>query len=224
MLRKKKNNTLNDNNLDPLMDVLTCTVGVMLFVVIFTVMEARTVSYKIFTPLQTNEIPKSKSRILLICKDGRIKPMNLSKAYEHLKMNSITYENMPQIIEEANNANSDDEYYEFKYELVEKRTYWAEERWPVIHIYEKKQGGDDKTSILQTDSDIRQMINVLNPDLYWIAFAVCDETSIDVFREARNIANAKGISNGWDPYKISFPVHIPLNYTDAGPPELFLPQ
>lgn len=224
MLRKKKGNNLNDNNLDPLMDVLTCTVGVMLFVVIFTVMEARSISFKLVTPLQTTEIPKTKSRILLVCKNGKIKPMNLNKAYENLKMNIITYDNMPEIIETANNTDTGDDYYDYQYELVQKRTYWADERWPVIHIYEKKQGGDDKSSIQKDDSEIRKMINALNPELFWIAFAICDEVSIDVFREARNIANAKGIRNGWDPYKISFPIHIPLNYTDEVPPELFLPQ
>jgi len=224
MLRNKRENNLNDNNLDPLMDVLTCTVGVMLFVVIFTVMEARSVSYKLVTPIQSAEIPTSKSRLLLICKDGKIKPMNLNNAYENLKMNSITYDNMPQIIQEANKNGSDDAYFDFKYELVEKRTYWADERWPIIHIYEKKQGGDDKISIKEEESNIRKMINALNPDLSWIAFAICDEASIEVFREARDIANAKGISNGWDPYKISFPIHVPLNFTDATAPELFLPQ
>ena len=61
--RKRKSTILD---LDSLMDVLTCSVGVMLFIVIFAVLEVRGSSILIFTPLERDP-PEGSTRIFVLC-------------------------------------------------------------------------------------------------------------------------------------------------------------
>jgi len=224
---KKRNNSnkRTEMNLDPLMDVLTCTVGVMLFVVIFAVIEARGVSFKFFTPMQASETPQGKARYLFICKEGRIKPLNITMAYDSLHLSRFTYYNMPEMIKQANNRNTEDEYFEFSYDMGESSSYWSGSRWAIININEKDPlGGDDKDQIITPESKVATIIKEIDPDKFWLAFAIFDEESIEVFREARSIANKSGLANGWDPIDIEFPLSIALNNSGGRGNEMFVPQ
>jgi hypothetical protein len=224
MYKRRKNNHEFDVNLDPLMDVLTCTIGVMLVVVIFTVIEARGTGIKLITPLQTTDTPKEKNRVLFICKDGKIKPLNMNLAYSSLNIPELSFFNMSEKIAEANQKNIQDEYFKYSFEMGENNLNLAHERWPIIRISEKESGGDDVKQIKSSRSEIRRLISGINRDSEWIAFAVCDQESIDVFREARNIANESGISNGWDPVKMEFPASISLNFSEENHSIMFIPQ
>lgn len=224
--RRKNKSSLSDTNLDPLMDVITCTVGVMLFVVIFAVIGARGVSFKFFTPLQSADTPVGKSRNLFICKEGKIKLLDLNSAYDNLYEMKFTYNNMPRLIRLANERILEDEYFEFSYSMGENSDYYNKTRWPIMHIKEINQdGGDDKDQIILPDSKIANIIRNLDPDENWIAFALYDELSIEVFREARSLANLIDIENGWDPIKVDFPFSIELDNSsgDSGE-QLFKPQ
>ena len=56
----------DDSSLDSLMDVLSCAVGVMLFIVIFAVIEARGTSVLIYAPPLLREPPVQSERILVL--------------------------------------------------------------------------------------------------------------------------------------------------------------
>jgi hypothetical protein len=224
MLRRRRNSNDFDVNLDPLMDVLTCTVGVMLVVVIFTVIEARGSSIKLFSPLQTTETPKEKNRVLFICKDGFIKPLDMNLAYRSLNIPELTFLNMYDKISEANNKNIQDEYFQYSFEMGENTLNFAEQRWPIIHIREKKIKDNDLQNKTNIKSRIQKLISGVNKNTEWIAFAVCDQESIEIFRIARDIATESGISNGWDPLKIEFPTTVSLNFTEENHSMMFIPQ
>lgn len=212
MLNRKKTSKFGIVvNLDSLMDVLTCAVGIMLFVVIFTVIEARGVSFKFFTPMQKGIAPEGKTRNLFICKNGKIKFLNINMAYDSLMHNvSLTYNNIPRIVELANKRNTKDEYFNFTYNYRDEEEYWYYNTRRIIIIIDENDpyGGDDAETIKTNDSPVSKIINSLDTANNWIAFAIQDEKSLDVFREARNLAIKKGISNGWDPLKVEFPFEL----------------
>jgi hypothetical protein len=215
-IRKKWNERYSELNLDPLMDVLTCTVGIMLFIIIFAVIEARGISFKFFTPIQASSAPAAKKRNLLICQYGMIKNLHIDMPYDSLPTNiEFTYDNIPKIINEANKLALKDEFFTFEFKMREERSWSWERRREVgiryldVVIHENDiNEGDDVTSFENEESFIRNFIVNLNPDKNWIAFLLRDEPSIEVFRKARQLAIEKNIVNGWDPISLDFPFTI----------------
>ena len=79
MYRPRRSRTTVDNlNLDSLMDVLSCSVGVMLFIVVFAVIEARGTNVLEYSPPLLREPPGNSQRILALCKDERVRILDVA--------------------------------------------------------------------------------------------------------------------------------------------------
>lgn len=197
-----------DMNLDSLMDVLSCSVGVMLFIVIFAVIEAKGTNVLIYSPPLLREPPANSSRVLVLCREGRVRMLDAGKALEQLlgEIGKLTYDGVPTFVNEANRKNVSDE--NFSYRLVYRDEEYGEfKRKRVISLrVEEMPGvsGESSNDLVSALSVFERSLSGLDRKRHWIAFGV-DSESVEVFREARTIAMERGFSTGWDPVSIEFP-------------------
>jgi len=219
-LKKQIKKVNADVNLAPLMDVLTCTVGVMLFVVIFVVLEAKSQTFTLSAPFQKGEPPKNSLRNLFFCKNGKIKFFDIKRADDSLFYKAdVSFDNVPDIVAAANKRNVSDSFYKFAFDYTESTSLFGQrQRRFIINVTElNPEGGEGSADLDSAKSQIGKMLAHLDPKRNWVALALADEESIAVFRKARKIANCAGIPNGWDPVKLSFPLAVPVGSGDGCP-------
>ena len=207
----KKRGTLDNLNLDSLMDILTCTVGLMLFIVIFAVIEAQGVRIKMFTPM-VKDAPANSGRKLFICKNGRIRFFDSVNSIEKLLGNwKLSYKNVPAIVESANKKNITDGYFDYKLDYdqwTEGDWYQGQTNYRSIILIVNERGdkkGETADQLKFNTAEFREIIEKFNKNNVWIAFSV-DTKSFEVFREARKICVENGFITGWDPADIIFPL------------------
>lgn len=207
MYRKTRRNIFIDGiNLDSLMDILTCLVGIMLLVVIFAVIEARGVNVRMHMPM-VKDPPENSERIICICNKGRVRLFDIDSAIEKLAKSNLTlcFENVPKLVDNANNRNIGDEY--FKYRLGYKE--WTEgtrnHRSISIVINERDDAkGDTAKELQEPSSKLVKLLKQFDARKHWIAFMV-DKDSLEVFKKIREICIENGFTTGWDPGSITFP-------------------
>jgi hypothetical protein len=205
---RKAKAPLDDGSLDSLMDVLSCSVGVMLFIVIFAVMEARGTSVAIFAPPLLREPPVKSERILVLAQNGKIRMLDIAAAQEQLLEGSdqLAYAAVPDFVNKANGSKVADKY--FRYRLVYRDVeYGSSGRKRVVSMrIEAKPGtvGEDLYDLKSGFSEFEQALTEMGGEKHWLAFGV-DADSLKIFRKARLIAQEKGFSTGWDPMAIKFP-------------------
>lgn len=205
MFKKKTKKQFFETNLDPLMDVLTCSVGVMLFVVIFAVMEARGVSIKMFTPI-LKAPPANSERKIFLCKDGMIKHFDWdSSARELLKgVERIDFDSVPSFVEKANKKDVNDG--NFRYKLEYDEWGWPYQRRSISIVTGPIEGvlGESAEDIKKPLSKFSETLKLFDKSKVWITFLV-DGKSLDIFRKAREKVLEAGFATGWDPANITFP-------------------
>ncbi|MFQ5751837.1 MAG: hypothetical protein ACE5HI_07555 [bacterium] len=209
-INSTKRTPLEATSLDSLMDILTCSVGVMLFVVVFAVMEARGVSVKMFTPI-VKDPPQNSERKIFICNKGVIRLFDIDHSVQKLFGNwKISYKNVPRIVNSANKKNITDGYFDYKLDYDE----WTETDWlsnrtrhrSISLIVNERDGvtGETVDQLDEPSSGFLELIQQFDNEKVWIAFAV-DSVSLELFRKAREIAVRHGFATGWDPDTIKFP-------------------
>ena len=113
--RKQNKNHFENLDLDSLMDIMTCTVGLMLFIVIFAVLEAHGTRIKMFTPM-VKDAPVEYERKLFLCQDGKIVLFDFKPAKDNLLGNwKINYNNVPSIVRSANAKNIKDDFFSYSF-------------------------------------------------------------------------------------------------------------
>lgn len=209
--RKQKRNLFENLDLDSLMDIMTCTVGLMLFIVIFAVLEAHGTRIKMYTPM-VRDAPMDYERKLFLCQDGKIVLMDFLPAMEELFGNwNVTYENVPDIVREAKSKRVEDEFFTYSLDYKEwsEGDYWnGRQLYRSISLVVRKRNesvGETIEQLESSSSQIAEIIKVLSNKANWIGFSV-DEQSLDVFRLAREICVEHGLTTGWDPGYIDFPL------------------
>lgn len=212
MTRRRRNRTSEVGaNLDSLMDILTCSVGVMFIVVILAVTEARGTSVRVRLPL-AQKPPANVERVLLLCRNGVVRPFRIDLwvdgAARIANERGVTYNNLPGVVDAMNEALLDDPYFTYRFEMREtERGYYERQRIAQIVVDEKAETEPGLT--LQTLRDdpasVRSLLGDLDPARHWISFQV-DAQSIAVFREARMAVADLGFASGWDPTSWSFPL------------------
>lgn len=209
MYRPRRSRATVDNlTLDSLMDVLSCSVGVMLFIVVFAVIEAKGTNVLEYSPPLLREPPENGQRILALCKDERVRILDVGNALEQLMgdVAYLTYQGVPEFVDEANNKGVSDG--NFSYRLVyrdEEHGRFQRKRVISVRVDELPGvSGETRDELVSGGSVFERSLARMNEGVNWLAFAV-DANSVEVFREARSIALEKGVSSGWDPVSISFP-------------------
>lgn len=199
-------------SVDSLMDILTCTVGMMLLIVIFAVIEARGVRVKMTTPILV-KAPAELQRELIVCTNGMVRRIaidsciNNDELFEGIKP---TYDNAPTIVNNFNRKAITDGWFTYSLDLND----WTEEEYPgkfseyrtIVLVIDEKPGvpGEDETLLSSGNSLFESLLSNFDADSIWLSFAV-DNQSLDAFREARQLAAQRGLATGWYPSSIAFP-------------------
>lgn len=209
MYRPRRPRTTGDElTLDSLMDVLTCSVGVMLFVVVFAVIEAKGTNVVVFSPPFLREPPGNSNRVLALCLDGKVRILDAGAAVGRLTedLQQLTYDGVPEFVENANRKGVTDGL--FSYRLVYRDEQAGEfRRKRVISVrVDEMPGvvGDSPEDLKSGGSSFERALAQLDESRHWLAFGV-DADSVEVFREARTMALDKGFATGWDPVSMTFP-------------------
>ncbi len=190
------------------MDVLSCSVGVMLFIVVFAVIEAKGTNVLEYSPPLLREPPGGGQRILALCTEERVRILDVGDALEELMgdVAYLTYEGVPEFVDAANSKGVSDG--NFSYRLVYRdEEYGRFQRKRVISVrVDELPGviGESLAELASGGSSFERSLSRLQAGTHWLAFGV-DADSVEVFREARSIALENGFSSGWDPVRISFP-------------------
>lgn len=221
MYRKKRNRANNNIiNLDALMDILTCTVGIMIFVVVFTLLEAGGAVFEMNLPM-LKDPPKHQERTEIVCTGGQIMPLHLDKAFDNSfgkirEYMKITYNNLPEAIRKANNLKYEDDFFKYSFDYYEyPASYWVSQRFLYMIVDRKSDAiADNLDSLNSVKSKFYSHISTLNKDSSWVAFFVDDE-SIELYKKARAIFRNKGFNVGWDPVGHDF-FPLKVNYSGTG--------
>jgi hypothetical protein len=183
------------------MDVVTNVVGVMLFVVIFAVMEARSTTVQMFTPVLSQPGP-GKSRVLYLCEKGRLRRFGLDRALEPVDQEAadLSFDRIPELVRQFNDRDVRDG--EFRYRLSYDTQLGLFNRRRTVAVTA------EELPSTTTDDGLGRFeasLASLTPERAWISFLL-DGESLDVFRKARDAAVARGFAVGWDPGRLEFPM------------------
>lgn len=212
--RKKKTTSFAYNNLEVLMDILTNTVGALLFVVLFWVIQARGVRVAVSTPI-AQDAPEKMDRKLFLCQKGTVRFLDTSEFWDVInkviKKKGVTYDNIPDIVKEVNKKNMCDDYFTYKMDYFENNWGYYSHREGYILI-DVKDGakGESIEDIKTPSSNIISSIDKLDKESVWICLQV-DNESLELFRKLREICFKKDFITGWDPLKMEFPYKLYLS-------------
>jgi hypothetical protein len=193
-------------NVDPLMDVITCVVGIMLFVVIFAVLEAGGSRVEMVTPRLTVP-PTGSTRRVFLCEAGRLRELRIDTVTDQLlaEVKHVTYATVPTRVQRFNEGDVQDEHFSYRAEYETEQGAYRNTRSVYLVIEERGgQGGATLAELEGGESMYQRALEAADPDSAWVSFLV-DGESIDLFRRARALAVAGGFAVGWDPAALTFP-------------------
>ena len=230
--RNKKINTVPEQNLDSFPDILTNTVGVLMFISLFVTLI--TVEADSNPKSQTNS--KVKSDTDSIIRTPLASQTNKRARFFEIRDNKITYINDAQVRTETDKVignlptckrpemSRDSEYANrinsYRYclqnrasRLINFQTKTKYYKVTMVNpssfslLYEpiQTQPGETEQEFSQSTSDFNQVLRELDPNEDYLAFIV-RPNSFASFRAAREIAWKQGFDVGWEPHNIGRPI------------------
>ena len=220
--RNKKLNTVPEQNLDSFLDILTNTVGVLMFVSLFVTLITVEADSIVRTPLAS--ATKKNPRFFEI-RDNKITYINDAQVGAEIDR---VVENLPSCNKPDFSLNSDlaasreyisrmnnyrsclqsrasrlinfqtqTKYYTVK--MVNASTF------SLLYKPIETQPGEAEEQFSQPNSDFNQILAELDPSQDYLAFIV-RPNSFSSFRAARELAWAQGFEVGWEPHKAEIPI------------------
>jgi hypothetical protein len=189
------------------MDILSCLVGVMLFVVIHTVLELGSTSY--VAPVPAFRAPPEGSRmVVVVAQERTARVMDVSRALSDLLtgIDIVRASDLPTFVDQANRRPASDGFF----------TYSLGRRGGPVASSDPVQALDlrvetlpgvvgDSIHQLLPGSAFARSLDRLDREQTRLVFAV-DMASVDVFRKARQMALARGLAVDWRPVSLDFPL------------------
>jgi hypothetical protein len=204
MSRRRRGRTAFDLNLDPLMDVVTNVVGVMLFVVVFAVIEARSTTVPLGTPLLSKP-STGQRRVFFLCSEGTIRRFDWDRAADAAieRAGRLTFSRVPKFVADFNATAPQDGYFRYTldYQTDTNNPYSATRK---VFLVAEETRRPERRSPTDEARAFADQLDAMNPGTEWLSVLV-DGESIEVFRAAREVAAAKGFAVGWDPKRLTFP-------------------
>ena len=209
--RRRESGSILD--LDSLMDILSCLVGVMLFLVIYTVLELGSAAYTAEVVVSPNRHPESQ-RVLVLANQGTVRILDVRPHMADLLAGVDIVRTVPEIELYAESSRPVVDA-SFRYSLAYEVRSTSDMLGLLDLIVEERPGaaGDDLRNL--DDSGYLTALEALDSETSWLAFAV-DEESVDVFRVARELAIARGFATGFDLLTLDFPLTLPLSSEGLG--------
>jgi len=197
-------------DLDSLMDILSCLVGVMLFLVIYTVLELGSAAYQAEVVVSPMAAPDAR-RVVVLAEAGTVRVIDVRPPLAGLLAGFEIVQSVPEVrlfVEAGQNTPTDPH---FRYTL----TYQPRSTTDLLGLMdlvveERPAAVGDSIAQLGDGSSYIEALDRLDPNESWLAFAV-DSTSVDIFRRARELAIERGFATGFDLLSLDFPLTLPLS-------------
>jgi hypothetical protein len=206
-------------NLDSLMDILSCLVGVMLFLVIYTVLELGSTSFEVSVPTPRDR-PVQSRRIIVVANAGTVRILDSDRPIRDLLtgVESIDIDRMAGFVRQMNTSPPTDGYFRYLLGFDEEAAVLdGATRAFEVEIREITGETGDGLGDINEDSKYVALLDALDPQRVWLEFAV-DSASLNVFRRARDVAEQRGFATRWEPHDMAFPVSFRLSDNPGGPP------
>ena len=183
-------------NLDSFLDVMTNTVGVLIFVLLFVTLAAADATVLVRTPLRSET---EKRPIYFEASGGRVIYLELRAGNEAV---DDFFDALPPI-----------RWYNVRSVLARMEAF--ETRTPNYTIdfsgsplaggmgirWRARPGvGDTVTVVKDSTSTFQQVLRSLDPDTAYLAFIVRPD-GVESFRAARKAATKRGVASGWEPFE-----------------------
>ena len=221
MYRKlRSRDTGSPLDLDSLMDILSCLVGVMLFLVIYTVLELGSAAYQAEVVVSRERVPGSE-RVLVVANQGTVRVLDVRGPLAELLSGFEivqSFAEVPVFVEAVDDMPTD---ASFTYGLT-FRARSTTDLLGLLDLEVRERPGvvGDSIHQLGPDSQYAEALRRLDPEQVWLAFAV-DGESGDIFRRAREMAIASGFATGFD--QLSLPLPLSLTLSEDGLTDLLSP-
>lgn len=196
-------------DLDSLMDILSCLVGVMLFLVMYTVLELGSAAYQAEVIVSPTRSPGTR-RVEVLAEGGAVRLLDVRPALEDLISGFEIVQSVAEVqtFVDASRAGPIDPYFQYSLsfevrattDLLDMLDLVVQERPAVGETFSELDGG----------SRFAAALDALDPEEAWLAFAV-DDQSVDVFRRARELAIERGFASEFDLLTLDFPLTLPLS-------------
>lgn len=193
-------------DLDSLMDILSCLVGVMLFLVIYTVLELGSAAYEAQVPV-TRDAPSGAEPVLVLAEGGTLRPLDVRRPFNQLLsgLEIIRAADVPVFVEQANARPTVDPWFEYSLTYDQRFREFGDPLGTLAVEIDALEGAvGDSLHQLDEGSAFAGLLDDLDPQEHWLAFEV-DPVSVDVFRRARDMAVGRGFTVTWSPKQIDFP-------------------
>jgi len=205
-------------NLDSLMDILSCLVGVMLFLVIYTVLELGRTSFQVTIPVPLDR-PVEARRILVLANGGSVRVLDSARPVADLTtgIDAVPFEQTLGFVTQVNLSPPTDAHFRYTL-LYDEETGLLQGRDSAFAVVIDELPGEPGESLaeLDDDSDYVRILEQYAPDDVWVEFGV-DGPSLDAFRRARDLAEQRGFATRWAPLTLDFPIRFTLNDDSDGP-------
>lgn len=208
--RLRKRDGSSALGLDSLMDILSCLVGLMLFIVMYTVMQLGTAAYQAEL-LVSREPTEGSRRVVVLCTNGTVKVLDVRQPLRELLSGFEIVQSVDEIERfiEAKPRSPQDRFFDYalSYRFRPTADFYA-----MLDLRISERPGVVGDSIHQLDDRSRfaSALREMSSEDAWLAFAV-DSVSADVFGRAREMAIAEGFATGFDLLTFDFPLSVALS-------------
>lgn len=202
MSRRRARSQFHEPSLVPMADMLTNTVGVVLFILIFTVLTAA-------SGVLTKHLPMEHStkaeQVEFLCAFGRIAPVDFGPLIkEFLRPMGRTVTN--EFVAQFKNRKLETEYFVLTGEAV---------RGLIVIIQPKPGNGESTADLALSSSKYRSILAGLNPQEKYTKFMIYPN-GVSTFRAAREIASSGAFGTGWDLYGADERIRICVGFCGSG--------
>ncbi|WP_448524951.1 hypothetical protein [Parathermosynechococcus lividus] len=184
-------------NLDSFLDVLTNTVGVMIFVCLFASLTAAVSPALVRTPIARET---RKQGYFFECRENRAIPLDEDDASAAIqqffrRVNDNPFVDPQHLQRQFRDFSHNTRYYTVRLSLV---NFGGQPIIQTLFQPRDRFGGESVASLDASTSTFRQTLSRLSPSRHSLIFFVRPD-SFDCFRAARAIAWRNGFDVGWEP-------------------------
>lgn len=188
------------------MDILSCLVGVMLFLVIYTVLELGSAAYEAAVPVVRSP-PSGAEPVVVLAERGTVRALDVRRPLNQLLsgFQIVTSADVPVFVDQANARPTADRYFEYSLSYDDRfREFGDPLRTLALEVREREGAVGDSLHQLDARSRFAATLRAMDPTEHWLAFEV-DSSGVDVFRRAREMAIDAGFTVMWNPMQTEFP-------------------
>ena len=197
---RKKKATESALSLDPFLDVVTNTLGMLVLIAALVILGHRDMRINLGTPIMV-KADKNLKRVEFECRDNRT--IFLDSDFQDARLKRIFKLDLSEIRDRLEALSSSrrtntNGYHYFEWEIVRvgPTTYGLKVAIPS----RDERVGDWILDLAKSDSEFLTRLDELDPKKHWIYFIV-RENSFEALRLARKLARQRGFKIGWRPKK-----------------------